>query len=153
MELNTRYGLDALDVSNLRRRWCRTVRDDCTFECFDDFLLWCSDNGYQKSYELRRRNVFQPHGPGNSYFWSAKEEKEEKAEETKSEKPDSQFCRNCQKECTNSMGCADWQKWFIKNWNDRISISPKLRGNVQVRSTWQYVHPDLIREGIVYGKA
>lgn len=149
MELNTRYGLDALDVANLRRRWCRTVRDDCEFECFDDFLLWCAENGYEKGFELRRRSQFEPHSHSNSYFWSAKKAEEERKNIQQSQKAASEFCQACTKECTNSMGCSDWQKWFVKNWNQNICIRPKVNGCVKVVNRWRYEHPDLIREGIV----
>lgn len=150
MELNTRYGLDALDVSNIRRRWCRSVRDDCEFECFDDFLLWCAENGYEKGIELRKRKEFEPHSPENSYFWSSKKAEEERQQIIlQNQKEVSEFCKSCTKECTHSTGCKPWQDWFVKNWNQKISISPKVRGCVKVTKSWRYEHPDLIRERIV----
>lgn len=148
MSFNARYGLEPLDCKRLYQIWSVKVRDDTKWDCFDDFVLWSSIQGYVKGMHLTKRNELEPHSPDNSYFWAAW--LEQKTEEE--EKPvESRYCQGCTKNCVNSMGCADWQKWFAKNWNENISISKKLKQNVPVKMTWKYEHPDLIREGIIYG--
>lgn len=153
MAYNPRYCLEPLDVRRLKRMWNDNVQhDNDGWQCFDDFALWSSDMGYAKGMYMKKRNELMHHSPENSYYWAAGYQYHEQPE-----KPDdtniSPFCKGCEKNCVNSMGCADWQKWFAKNWNENISISKKLKQNVPVRMTWKYEHPDLIREGIAYGKA
>ena len=43
-----------------------------------------------------------------------------------------------------------WEDQFVKNWNENISISPKLQPqpDPNERQVWQYEHPDLEREGL-----
>ena len=50
-------------------------------------------------------------------------------------------CENCQQECTER-GCADWRKWFPKNWNENICVKPEPKG----REVFRYEHPDRVRE-------
>lgn len=58
---------------------------------------------------------------------------------------ESPFCRNCRR-CSNVWrGCPAWRKYFIDNWNKNIMVKPK-----KTRQFFQYEHPDLVREGIVF---
>lgn len=145
MAYKERYGLEPLDIRRLKRMWNEKIVHDTTWECFDDFVLWGSYFGYAKGLELLKRNQREPHGPENSYFWVAGDPQTEVEEEP----TESRYCNGCTKNCANSMGCADWKNWFVKNWNEKISRSPKLKKERPVRVTWKYEHPDLIREGLV----
>ena len=148
MAYKHRYCLDPLDLRRINRMWNDKIRDDTDWECFDDFALWCSNQGYSKGMYIRKHNELEPHGPVNSYFWAAGFQYHQQAE-VPDEPNTCSYCYGCEKSCTNSMGCSDWQKWFVQKWNRNISISPKLRKGTHSRKTFQYEHPDLIREGIV----
>ena len=152
-----RYGISGHDVSNLSSRWLKTVRKDCEWETFDEFLFWCSVEGYKPGMKLGRINQNQPHGPGNSFWYDKKELFQKRHKEEIEQRTG--FCMGCEKTCPNrGNGCDFWKSHFIKNWNQNISTSKKLRRNrpeeeTVVRETFVYEHPDLIREGIVFGKA
>lgn len=148
MAFNPRYCLDSLDIRRLNRMWNDKVRDDSEWECFDDFALWCSDCGYSKGMYIRKRKEMEPHSRGNSFFWSAGVDYQQ-LEEEPVEVNTCSFCQGCEKSCTHSMGCKDWKTWYITQWNKNISINPKLRKGIYTRRTFQYEHPDLIREGII----
>ena len=62
---------------------------------------------------------------------------------------ESPFCRNCDRErCSNIwQGCPEWQDYFRKNWNENIRAK---NSKAQTRQFFQYEHPDLVREGIVF---
>ena len=152
-----RYGISGHDVSNLSSRWLKTVRKDCEWEKFDEFLFWCSVEGYKPGMKLGRINQNQPHGPGNSFWYDKKELFQKRHKEEIEQRTG--FCLGCEKACPNrGNGCDFWKSHFIKNWNQNISTSKKLRRNrpeeeTVGRETFVYEHPDLIREGIVFGKA
>ena len=50
-------------------------------------------------------------------------------------------CNNCQRECPDR-GCATWNKWFVKNWNENICVKPEPKD----REAFRYEHPDRVRE-------
>lgn len=57
-------------------------------------------------------------------------------------------CKICDKACPDG-GCKAWRDWFVQNWNDNITIAPQ---EPRDRQFFRYEHPDLVREGIAYGK-
>lgn len=63
---------------------------------------------------------------------------------------ESPFCRNCTRDdCpTNGDGCKAWETYFIDNWNKNIMKS--IGNHKKQRQFFQYEHPDLVREGIVF---
>ena len=154
---NDRYGIPGAEVANLRKRWHR-MKDDAVFADFDSFVLWASQNGYRKGLELRRYDPGKPHGPENSFYYSkeaadqaAKLEKERQKAERMANPVE--CCRGCEKECPGDgggQGCKVWRDWFVKNWNEKIRIRPKLQAPVEdgKRQFFRYEHPDLVREGI-----
>lgn len=151
-----RYGIPGKEVDNLCCRWDRTVSKDCDWENVDAFIFWCSVNGYKPGLKLGRINQYQPHGPGNS-FWYDQEELEKQRKEQEIAQREG-FCQNCAKTCPNrGNGCDEWKQHYVKNWNQNISTSKKLRRNqpsVTHQETCEkfvYEHPDLIREGIIFG--
>ena len=62
-----RYGISGADVTHLIRRFYRYFRDS-DWQSADDFVRWCSENGWQKGLRLYRRNKNRIHGPDNSFF-------------------------------------------------------------------------------------
>ena len=56
-------------------------------------------------------------------------------------------CDSCEKVCpAEGRGFRLWQDWFVRSWNDNISVKPKK----QTKEVFRYEHPDMIREGIVF---
>ena len=155
-EYKDRYGISGQDVTNLVRKFYRRLYDS-DWERADDFVKWCSENGYESGLRLCRYDESKPHGPENSYFRtpkirkSIKEDKRRRKEERKNLV--SPFCEGCQKECRNtSIGCYEYRAWWAKNWDENIHIAlqepkPVVQQGPQV---FRYEHPDLVREGIVF---
>lgn len=61
----------------------------------------------------------------------------------------SPFCDGCTRECPTK-GCEEWARYYQKNWNSRIHRLIRREPPTQV--TFRYEHPDLIREGIIWGE-
>lgn len=70
--------------------------------------------------------------------------KQEAAEKAKRDEYRSGPCIGCEKTCLE--GCARWNEWFVKNWDENIRKAAPKQDN---RDCFRYEHPDLIREGIV----
>ena len=158
-EYKDRYGISGKDVTNLVRKFYRRLYDS-DWERADDFVKWCSENGYESGLWLCRYDESKPHGPENSYFRvpkirkSIKEDKCRRKEERKNFV--SPFCVGCQNFCpgSGSCGCEEWQEYFKNNWDKNISIAPKKPEPKSVVQegpmVFRYEHPDLVREGIVF---
>lgn len=145
-EFNDRYGIPGTEINSLNRRWNR-IKHDSIWESFDDFLIWCARNDYEKGVQLTKIRKSLPHGPENSrlvrmsdFMKSIRVEKPGMIDA-----PECDFCKGCTKAC-NGNGCAEYKKWFVKRWNAMIhSKAPK-----PVVIDFRYEHPDLIREGILW---
>lgn len=165
---NERYGLSGESVNALYKRYFNMNRRDGghEFASFDDFLLWSIQSDYEPGMRLHRRNIQKHHSPENS-FWATPEDvrrqNEDKVKKAEREKlmNASPFCAKCQRFCPNIQnGCPEWRKYFVENWDDNISTRKKLRRNRpeeiayerEIQKKFVYEHPDLVREGIVYGK-
>ncbi|MBO7253017.1 MAG: hypothetical protein J6V25_10390 [Oscillospiraceae bacterium] len=152
-----RYGMSCQDVNNLYNKWGRkshwgTIRYNGMWESFNDFLYWCSQNGYKKGLILRKKDSEKPHGPDNSYWYDKEADAEQHLQKLIARRSDKcQMCRECTKECDAHGGCKAWKDWFVMNWNKNIRIFRKLYTSEQqqtIRQKFQYEHPDMIREGI-----
>jgi hypothetical protein len=143
--------LSQKDVLLIYSRYKR-VRNDCTWKCWDDFLQWAVSNGWGKGLEMRKHNEAKPHGPTNSYFYSLKEEVQQKHEKVLADRAIvSRFCQGCEKKCpADGRGCPEWVEYYLKNWNENIHV-PAKGSEHKGRMKFRYEHPDLIREGITYG--
>lgn len=152
-----RYGIPSKEVENIAKRWS-SIDGGKNWESMDAFVRWCSENGYKKGITLRRYDPEKPHSPENSFFGEPSREVIQKRKQKKKETMEikSPFCEKCQKFCpgSGSCGCEEWQEYFQKNWNENICIAPKkpepkpaVKEGLQV---FQYEHPDLVREGIVF---
>lgn len=155
-----RYGIPGAEVDNLIKRYYAFKHAE-NWGSSDAFVLWCSKNGYQKGWELRKKDETQVHGPENSYFFSLKEARRERALRTKQKREQRKllkvsFCRNCPKEHENDCpgrGCAAWQENFRKNWDKNIHVrKPEPPAEVKPQ-VFRYEHPDLVREGIVFANS
>jgi hypothetical protein len=151
-----RYGIPAEDVTHLFNRFYHYFTKS-DFRNADDFVKWCSENGWQKGLRLCRYDTSKPHGPENSYFKLPGMTKREIAADKKRRKEErknltSPFCEGCQKECSNiAKGCEEYQKYFAKNWNENIRIAkPEVKEKSNSVQFFRYEHPDLVREGIVF---
>lgn len=150
---NDRYGFTGNDLNNLNRRWNDKVKLDCEWEDFDSFVYWCSQSGYRKGKQIRKRNQDLPHSPDNSYWYDYQVARREEQEERqrKREESEGDFCTKCtqprSKVCIN--GCVAWKEQWVQNWNDHICIKPPEPEQPQKREVFCYEHPDLVREGSV----
>ena len=150
-----RYGISSADVTHLIRRFYRYFRDS-DWQNADDFVRWCSENGWQKGLKLCRKDKERLHGPGNSYFQTPEMTVRAKKEDIRRRKEErkntvSPFCEGCQKECTRvAYGCEEYRAWFVKNWNQNIHVPPVKPVVDEGRKVFRYEHPDLVRGGIVF---
>ena len=56
-------------------------------------------------------------------------------------------CDSCDKVCAaEGRGCGLWRDYFVRNWNENISVKPKK----QAKEVFRYEHPDMIREGLCF---
>ncbi|MGM9587418.1 MAG: hypothetical protein ACI3VA_08040 [Candidatus Limivicinus sp.] len=86
---------------------------DHGWESFDDFVKWCSLNGYQKNYHLKRLDPTKPHGPGNS-FWDRTEDKRA-MDKVDAKAPEENPCGTCKNDPYCNSICplrAAW--WDVK---------------------------------------
>jgi hypothetical protein len=156
-EYKDRYGIPGPEVTNLVRRFYKRLYDS-DWEKADDFIKWCSENGYKSDLRLCKKDTSKPHGPENSYFKASdsikraiKEENRRRKEERKSLV--SPFCIGCQKGCSNhTVGCKEYRAWFVKNWNQNIRVEKPVEVKTEPEGpmVFRYEHPDLVREGIVF---
>ena len=150
-----RYGISSADVTHLIRRFYRYFRDS-DWQNADDFVRWCSENGWQKGLKLCRKDKDRLHGPDNSYFQTPEMTVRAKKEDIRRRKEErkntvSPFCEGCQKECTRvAYGCEEYRAWFVKNWNQNIHVPPVKPVVEEGPMVFRYEHPDLVREGIVF---
>lgn len=144
-----RYGLTHDEVKNLAGMYYKKNLPESDFEDFDDFARWAAESGRQQYAQLRKRDPDKPHGPENS-FWYIRPpyQKVERHDYT------CKFCEGCDKGSCQTVpnGCREWRKWFVENWNEYICIKPK-EPEPRKREVFRYEHPDLVREGIVFGTA
>ena len=151
-----RYGISADDVNYLLNRFYRYLRNS-DWRNGDDFVRWCSENGFQKGLRLCRIDTSIPNGPENSFFKEPKMTKRAIRDDIRRRKEErknliSPFCEGCQKECSNiAAGCDEYQKWWVENWNRNIRIAkPVVKEEPNTVQFFRYEHPDLVREGIVF---
>ena len=109
-----RYGISSADVTHLIRRFYRYFRDS-DWQNADDFVRWCSENGWQKGLKLCRKDKERLHGPDNSYFQTPEMTVRAKKEDIRRRKEErkntvSPFCDRCQKKCTKiASGCEEYR--------------------------------------------
>jgi hypothetical protein len=150
-----RYGISGPDVTHLIRRFYRYFLDS-DWERADDFVKWCSENGWQKGLRLCRLDTSKPHGPDNSYFNNPEMTVKGKQADIRRRKEErknlvSPFCEGCTEKCREGVGYERWQQYYVTNWNQNISIAkPVLKEDPGARRVFRYEHPDLVREGIVF---
>ena len=143
------YGFTVQDLAAHKSRWYRLIRPDTIWCSFDEYLLWAKEQGWKPGYQLRKIDPFKPYGPDNSYWYCSAE-----ADEIKSKLPAeakiSPFCRACTRECpVRGNGCAEWQEYFVLNWNlnihrPRLKPTPKpAEDNKQ--QFFVYYHPDELK--------
>ena len=149
-----RYGIPGADVTNLVRRFYRSLYDS-DWENADAFIRWCSENGWKSGLRLCRRDTSKPQGPDNSFFKTPEMTVKGMAADIRRRKEErkmvvSPFCEGCTEECRGGVGCERWKQYFVKNWNKYIHV-PKVKPVVQEKPmVFRYEHPDRVREGIVF---
>ena len=159
-EYKDRYGIPGESVKNLIRKFYRYLMDS-EWERADDFVRWCSENGWQKGLRLCRTDASLPHGPDNSFFKKPEMTVRARQADVRRRKEErknlvSDFCKDCKKDCpgSGSDGCEEWQEYFKKYWNQNICIAPKKPEPkpmvAEGPQVFRYEHPDLVREGIVF---
>ena len=149
-----RYGIPGSEVGNLVKRYYAFKYAE-GWGTADVFIRWCSENGYQKGWELRKKDETQIHGPDNSWFFSRNEAQRERAHKRELKKlmQLASFCRDCPRDQRNDCpgrGCAAWQENFRKNWDENIHVPKPDRSAEEKPEVFRYEHPDLVREGIVF---
>lgn len=125
----------------LERIWVRMLKPG--WKSFDEFVSWSIQNKWRTGKALYKLDERKAHGPDNSY-WYLKHN-----EVPASENP---ICLACERNyCPgNDIGCKQWRDSWIKNWNENICIHIPEKKEQQKREVFQYEHPDLVREGIVF---
>lgn len=132
---------------NLKERWRKKVENDQTgWADFDDFVRWCVENGFEKGRQMRKANPNKPHSPANSFFYNPNER--------------TGVCTGCKQKCpADGHGCSVWQERWVRNWDNNIRSQPKAEPEVPKqpekppqREKFRYEAPDLIREGITFGR-
>lgn len=157
-----RYGIPGKSVTSLIRRYYRYLSNS-DWDKADDFLKWCSENGWQNGLRLYKTDASQPHGPSNSYFkqppasvrTNQADVRRRKEERKKLVSP---FCEGCKTGCRNTaVGCDEYRAWWKKNWDQNIRVAKPVKVKpVEVKPepegpmVFRYEHPDLVREGIVW---
>lgn len=161
-----RYGLTGRQVQHLRDRWRKNAVNG-TWEDFDAFVKWASETGYEDGVLLRKFNEEKPHGPDNS-FWATrsqcfqsngrpagaadKKPRKKRAAVVKPKpEPDHppvrDLCAVCETPCKHrECGCEEWFRNWQRYWNANIHRKVEIRK----RMVFQYEHPDLQKEGIVF---
>lgn len=139
-------------MTHLIRRFYRYFLDS-DWERADDFVKWCSENGWKKGLRLCRLDTSKPHGPENSFFKTPEmtvKAMEADIRRRKEERKSlvSPFCEGCTEACRKGVGCERWQQYFVKNWNKYIHVPPVKPVVEEGPMVFRYEHPDLVREGI-----
>lgn len=144
--ITDRYGFADFEVQAIRQRWNRSIQQDSTWSCFDEFLKWVSTAGYAKGIKILKIDESRPFGPDNAYCYRGRSLAAKEA--AAHEKPE--VCQNCIEETASCAlyGCALWKEWFVKNWNDNIHVDIQLAMRTPKKTVFQYEHPDLVREGV-----
>lgn len=150
----SKYGIPGNEVKNLTNRYYGFLESG--WVSADDFVIWAIENGYKKGAHLLKKNDSEAHGPNNSVFCDSKEQKRkilEKRQEYLSIQ--SPFCEKCERiSCPgrSESGCVAWRAYFVKNWNENIHFEQEAKNEIdpRVQQYFQYEHPDLVREGIVF---
>ena len=142
-----RYGIPGHDVDNLSSRFKRQKLRD-TFGSFDNFVKFCSEQGYKHGMVMDRYDKEKPHSPDNSFFREKDPTKPVARFMTKNREG---ICSFCKKRCKASgEGCSEYRKKWAENWNKNIHrkiTEPKAPNRTMV---FRYEHPDLVREGIIF---
>ena len=158
MPYKSRNGFTGKEMDALRKKYCR-IDGSSDFESFDSFLKFCANQNYKKGQRMRRRTLSKPHGPDNSFFVSNNYTEMRKKVDPKEIKPDMMNpCLGCGNQCDagtvecpiGAMGCKEWRVWFQKHWDEFIHQYLKSETEKKGREFFQYEHPDLQREGIVW---
>ena len=142
-----KFGLTVNEVRSARERW-RKIAHDCTWETFDDYLKWMVDSGWQKYKHIAKLDSDLPHGPENSIWVTLDAEDMIKLAQSSSI-PDvgNPFCDACAQngqDVCKDHGCAKWQDYFRKNWDEKIYCPKPVE---RKKEYFRYPHPDDIREG------
>ena len=99
------------------------------FGSFEAWSEWVDNSDHNPFYHLKKRDKTKPHSPDNSYFC---ERKPAYLQDGKNRG-------------------ESWKEKFIRDWNERIyRPDPELQAKEPAKNVWQYEHPDLVREGIVW---
>ena len=124
----TKYNWDQDIVENMYNRWMYLVKQGKPTEWknFEEFLRWCKAT-YEPGTSLHRIDEVKPYCPTNCEW----------------------------KPMTNSV---QYRKHLADKW-DRIMVPIRQRYEKQIREVqekkaqqyFRYEHPDLVREGIVWG--
>ena len=137
-------GTEKTELMALRNIYNR-IMDDSTFSSFKEFRIWAKKNR-KKDFVLYKKNEYMPHSQKNSY-WYYKHKQLIPVQ--------SKFCESCDQKC-NTSGCFLYREWFVKNWNSNIYGKPMIQTQAQTQESkdtvkvFQYEHPDLVREGVVF---
>ena len=123
-----KYNWDQERVENMYNRWMYLVKAQkpTDWKNFEEFLRWCKAT-YEPGTSLHRIDEAKPYGPTNCEW----------------------------KPMTNSV---QYRKHLADQW-DRIMYPIRQRYEKQIREVqekktqqyFRYEHPDLVREGIVWG--
>lgn len=146
-----RYGLSSDEVMIMKSKFHKVQRGGGTdWNNLDQFCKWAVQEGYKPGMRIKKKYPFLPHSMDNSYFVNIGEPQADRhATYIESESP---ICQSCDaKDCAMvDYGCKKWKEYFVKNWNK--NICRKLRPQPRpVDKVFRYEHPDLVREGIVWG--
>lgn len=138
-------GFDACETKQLSQRYHQYIKQDCTWQSREEFIAWCSEVDYISGARLRKYDETKPYGPDNAYFYVRTEPAPEP------EPPlENCPCDGCENPvvCCESHGCGKWGNWFLRNWDE--NIHREIVRPAEKRGKFQYEHPDLVREGIVW---
>lgn len=126
----------------IHRVW-DTIAGDRKWSSFDAFVEW-AEGKYKTGFTVYKLREDLPHSPENSYWYY---------HTRKPENTVSPFCAGCTEimRVCNVKGCFKYRETFVKNWNENICRKPKeVKEEPIKREFFQYEHPDLVREGIVW---
>ena len=145
------FELSENDEYNLGRRFkSLCLRQKTGWEDFEHFAEWAMKSGYFKNAYLRLKDNTKPYGPDNAY-WSKTPEPIKHVWPKVYIPP---FCRGCTKHNPATCGgCPEWRDDYIRNWNENIHRDvPEDFLTKQTEECFAYETPDLIREGLIFGR-
>lgn len=142
--LHDRCGYTDDEIAAFRTRWYKYIRDDCTWDSFEEFLKWTRTVDFTKGAKICKIYDSEPFGPDNTYIHLGRTLSAREA--TAHEKPE--VCRSCTEETASCAlyGCAIWKEWFVKNWNENIHVDIPAYKRKPKKIVFQYEHPDRVRE-------